>query len=132
MKSIVQHPAFRETISSILTATNQEQSCLLFWIKCWNERGASHHPVFMCNCLTIGHTRVSLIHLADELFLLVVEIKKIRRQREFKISLCNYSGGKLLHRPSLSYDKPRSHLESCQTSCAKSTMEFFCKNSQRF
>ena len=28
VQTIVQHPAFRETINSILTATNQEQSCL--------------------------------------------------------------------------------------------------------
>ena len=127
VKTIVQHPAFRETITSILTVTNQEQSCLLFRLKCWNTRGASHQPVFMCNCLTLI-TRVSLINLADELFLFLVQIKIIRRQREFKIPLCNSSTGKLLHRPSLSYDKAGSHLESCQTSCATSTMELFCKN----
>ena len=29
VQNIVQHPAFRETINSILTLANQEQSCLL-------------------------------------------------------------------------------------------------------
>ena len=28
VQTIVQHPAFRETIDSILTATNQEKPCL--------------------------------------------------------------------------------------------------------
>ena len=44
VKIIVQHPAFRETNNSILTATNQEQSCLLFRLKSWNAIGASHYP----------------------------------------------------------------------------------------
>ena len=56
VQTIVQHPAFRETINSILTATNQEQSCLLLRLKFRNARGASHHPAFMGNCLTISHT----------------------------------------------------------------------------
>ena len=49
VKTIVQHPAFRETINSILTATNQEQPRLLFWLKSGNARGASHHAAFMRN-----------------------------------------------------------------------------------
>ena len=44
VKIIVQQPAFRETNNSILTATNQEQSCLLFRLKSWNAIGASHYP----------------------------------------------------------------------------------------
>ena len=56
VQTIVQHPAFRETINSVLTATNQEQSCLLLRLKSRNARGASHHPAFMGNCLTINHT----------------------------------------------------------------------------
>ena len=47
VQTIVQHPAFRETINSILTATNQEQPRLLFWLKSGNARGASHHAAFM-------------------------------------------------------------------------------------
>ena len=56
VQTIVQHAAFRETINAILTATNQEQSCLLFRLKPWNAREASHHRAFMCNSLTISHT----------------------------------------------------------------------------
>ena len=46
-----------------------------------------------------------------------------------KIPLCNPSGGKLLLRHSSSHNKlfAESHLESCETS----TMELFCKTSQR-
>ena len=39
------------------------------------------------------------------LFLCLVLIKRIRKQGESKISLCNPSGGKLLLRPSASYNK---------------------------
>ena len=59
VQTILQHPAFRETINSIVTATNQEQSCLLLRLKSWNARGASHHPPFMGNCLTIDNFGVS-------------------------------------------------------------------------
>ena len=53
--TIVQHPAFQEMINSILMATNQEQSYVLLLLKSRNASGASHHPVFMVNCLTISH-----------------------------------------------------------------------------
>ena len=56
IQTIVQHPAFRKTINSILSATNQEQSCLLLWPKSWNVRGLSQHLAFMGKCLTITHT----------------------------------------------------------------------------
>ena len=39
----VQHSAFRETIYSILTATNQKQLCLLGRLNSRNVWGASHH-----------------------------------------------------------------------------------------
>ena len=55
VQTIVQRSAFRETINSILTASNKEQSCLLLWLKSRRETGASHHPAFMGNCLTISH-----------------------------------------------------------------------------
>ena len=55
-QTIVQHAVFRETINSIMMATNQEQSCLLFQLKSQNARGASDHPAFMGNCLTISNT----------------------------------------------------------------------------
>ena len=57
VQTILQHPAFREAINSILTATNQEQSCLLLLLKPWRAKGAPHHSAFMGNCLTISHTR---------------------------------------------------------------------------
>ena len=54
------------------------------------------------------------------LILSLVYVKRIRRQGESKISLCNPSAGRLRFRPSLSYNKlfncAESHLESCQTS----------------
>ena len=56
VQTVVQHPAFRETINSVLAATNQEQSCLMLRLKSRSARGASHHPAFMRNCLTISHT----------------------------------------------------------------------------
>ena len=42
---VVQHPAFREMINSILTATNQEQSCLLLRLKSRSAIGASRHTI---------------------------------------------------------------------------------------
>ena len=56
VQPIVQHPAFRETINSVVTATNHEQSCLLPRLKSWSARGASHHPAFMGNYLAISRT----------------------------------------------------------------------------
>ena len=56
VQTIVQHPAFRETINSIFTATYQEQSQWLLQLKSRNVRGASRHPAFMGNCLTSSHT----------------------------------------------------------------------------
>ena len=53
VQTIVQHPFYRETINSFLTATNEEQPCLLFRLKSRNARGASYHPAFMRNGLTI-------------------------------------------------------------------------------
>ena len=41
VQDIVQHPVFRETINSILTVANQEQSCLLLRLKSPSMRGAS-------------------------------------------------------------------------------------------
>ena len=55
VQTIVQHPASREMINSIFTATNQEQSCLLLWLKSRSTRGASHYPAFMGNYLKISH-----------------------------------------------------------------------------
>ena len=56
VQTIVQRPAFRETINSIWTATNQEKSCLLLQLKCRNARGASHHLASTGNCQTISYT----------------------------------------------------------------------------
>ena len=56
VQTIVQHPAFRETINSVLAATNQEQSCLMLRLKSRSAMGASQHPAFMRNCLTNSHT----------------------------------------------------------------------------
>ena len=55
------------------------------------------------------------------LLFLLVEIRRIRMQGEFKIPLCNFSGGKLLHRPSSNYNELfcRAQLEPCQTSTIK-------------
>ena len=53
---LVKYPGFREMINPVLTATNQEQSCLLLRLKSQSTKGASHHPAFMGNCLTISHT----------------------------------------------------------------------------
>ena len=55
VQTIVHNPGFRETINSILTATNQEQSCLLLRLISQNASGASYHPAFIGNCLTICH-----------------------------------------------------------------------------
>ena len=56
VQTIVQHPAFRETINSVLTATNQEKPCLSLQLKCRSERKVFHHPVSTGNCLTITYT----------------------------------------------------------------------------
>ena len=53
---IVKHPAFRETINSILTATNPEQLWLLLPLKSRSARGEFYHPAFMGNYLTISQT----------------------------------------------------------------------------
>ena len=55
VQTIVQHPVFRETIGSILTASRREQSCLLLRLKSRRAMGASYHPALMGNCLTISH-----------------------------------------------------------------------------
>ena len=59
VQTIVQDPVFPETINSILTATNQEQSCLLLRLKSRNVRGASHHLAFTGNFLAIVDFGVS-------------------------------------------------------------------------
>ena len=52
-----------------------------------------------------------------------------RRQGECKIRLCNPGGGKLLLRPSASYNKycEESHLETCQSSLSLNTLTIFSK-----
>ena len=72
VQTIVLHPAFRETINSILMATTQEQLCLLLRLKSRCTRGASHHPAFMRNCLTISQTCYSCCRLV----LLVVSVNQ--------------------------------------------------------
>ena len=59
VQTIVQHPASRETINLISTATNQEQSTnivLIVSAEIPECEGASRHPAFMGNCQTISHT----------------------------------------------------------------------------
>ena len=56
VQTIIQYPAFRKTIKSILAVTYQEQACLLLRLKSRSETGASHHPAFIGNCRTITHT----------------------------------------------------------------------------
>ena len=72
VQTIVQHPAFRETINSVLRATNQEQLYLLLRLQSRSARGAFHHPAFMGNCLTISHTCYSCCRLV----LLVVGVNQ--------------------------------------------------------
>ena len=55
INNLVQTPAFQETINSILTATNQEQSCLLLQLKSRKTRVLLLHSDFLGNCLTISH-----------------------------------------------------------------------------
>ena len=43
-----------------------KSSCLLLRLKSWIARGAFHHPAFMGNCETIGHTIYSPIYPVDE------------------------------------------------------------------
>ena len=74
VQTIVQHWAFRETIYSILMATNQEQSCLLLRLKSRNARGASQHPAFMGSCLTNSHSCWPYLH--SRWFLLVVGVNQ--------------------------------------------------------
>ena len=62
-------------------------------------------------------------------FLCLVKIKRIRRQSESKVPMCNTSDESFssdLLRNIMNY-WTESHLESCQTS----TLELFYKNSQR-
>ena len=63
------------------------------------------------------------------IFLLLMLIKGIRRYSECKIPLPNPSGGKLLLRLSVSYNKllGLAYLEPCRTSM----IELFCKNNER-
>ena len=68
VQTIVQHPAFRETINSIF----HEQLCLLLRLKSRSTRGVSHHPAFMGNCLTISQTCYSCCRLV----LLVVGVNQ--------------------------------------------------------
>ena len=72
VQTIVQHPAFRETINSILMATNQEELCLFLRLKSRSAKGASHHPAFMGNSPTISHTGYSCCRLV----LLVVGVNQ--------------------------------------------------------
>ena len=119
--------------------------CLLLPLKSRSTRGASHHPAFIGNYLTISHTFLTLstqwvssspsrkwrrevsprFHLIafrgrvlaiptqlvsspsrewrhgvssrfHLIFLCLMWIKRIKRQGEFKLLLCNSSGGNLL------------------------------------
>ena len=89
---------------------------LYLWLKYWRASGASHHPAFMGNCPTVSHAFLALptqwiksssrewrrgvssrFHL---IVLCLVWIKRIWRQGEFKILLCNASGRNLLIRQS--------------------------------
>ena len=67
VQDIVQHPAFRETINSILTVANQEQSCLLLRLKSPSMRGASKIDLLWATAWLLV-TRVRLIYLVDEYF----------------------------------------------------------------
>ena len=53
MQTIVPYPAFPERINSVLTATNQAQSCLLLRLKSRNASGAFHHLSFIGNFLIL-------------------------------------------------------------------------------
>ena len=53
-RTIVQHPAFQETINSILAAAKQEKLCLMLRLKSRSARGASHYTPFMGNCLALS------------------------------------------------------------------------------
>ena len=73
--------------------------------------GTSHHPAFLSNCPTISHMFLALstkwmnspprkwrrgVSPTYLIVLCFVWIKRIRRQREFKIPMCIPSGGNLL------------------------------------
>ena len=53
VQTIVPYPAFPERINSVLTATNQAQSCLLLRLKSRNASGAFHHLSFIGNFLIL-------------------------------------------------------------------------------
>ena len=110
VQTIVQHPVFRETINSILTATNQEQSCLLFRLKSRNARGASYHPAFMRNCLTISHLYQP--YLTSRLVILVVDVNQENQEAGgVQDSLVQLQ--KLLLRPSWGYNKiGQGHIQN--------------------
>ena len=90
--SIIQHPAFRETINSILTATNQEQSTNIVLIASAKirKRTGSISSSSIYGQLLLLVTRDSLIFLGDGfLFLFMVCLNKIRTLGESKIlSFC--------------------------------------------
>ena len=88
--------------------------CLILQIKSRSARGASHHLAFMGNCPIISHTFLALSiqwissppsrkwkrgvsPKFHHIVLCLVWIKRTRRQGEFKILLCNPSGGNLRH-----------------------------------
>ena len=59
--------ARKETANiKIFTGKSTKQFCLLFWLKSWSAREASHHSAFMGNCWSISHKFYSPNYPADE------------------------------------------------------------------
>ena len=58
-------------------------SLLILWLTSRSARGASHHPAFMGNCLTISHTFFNLIYPVDKFAL-----KEMRMWDQSKILSC--------------------------------------------
>ena len=99
---------------NVTTVLEEKIACLILQIKSRSARRASHHLAFMGNFPIISHTFLALSiqwissppsrkwkHGVSSKFHLIVLclawIKRTRRQGEFKILLCNPSGGNLRH-----------------------------------
>ena len=118
---------FFENTMNVTTVLEEKWFCLIRQLKSWSLRGASHHLAFMGNCPTISHTFLALFTqwvssppsrkwrrgVCPRFYLIVLCLVKVKRieKGEFRILMCNPSGGNLVFMPKYRSNCPAvSHM----------------------